>query len=335
MIAPGVQDFEKLRMSGSFYVDKTDFIREWWKGCDAVTLIARPLGFGKTLNMSMLNCFFSNQYAGRSDLFEGLKVWEDPAMREEQGKWPVIFPSFADVKGSTYAIAMKQIKTALVKAFYAHAELYQTDIFLRNEQEALNRISVDMDDIDAAMSLHMISRLLEKIHGKKVLIFLDEYDTPFQEAYMNGYLDELLAFSTSMFVDAFKANRSLERGILTGITRVNDPGFSDLNNLVLVTTTSDEYATAFGFTEEEVFGALEQQGFGEAEKQEVKDWYDGLAFGSVKDIYNSWSVTNFWIRANRTLTRRTPAATGWSGSCCAPGIRRPKVSLKFCLKAGT
>ena len=258
-IGTGIQDFESLRVNRDFYVDKTAFILEWWKGRDAVTLITRPRRFGKTLNMSMLNCFFSSRYAGQGDLFEGLNVWKDAKIQAEQGKWPVIFLSFAGVKGSSYQSTMVQMKKTLVALFSRYPELYKTDIFDRNETLALNKISEEMTDDDAALSLNLLSRLLEKYYGKKVLIFLDEYDTPLQEAWLNEYWDELVAFIRSLFNNTFKTNPSLERAVMTGITRVSKESiFSDLNNLDVVTTTSDKYATAFGFTEEEVFEALDQ-----------------------------------------------------------------------------
>ncbi len=335
VIGTGVQDFEKLRINNGFYVDKTDFIREWWQGNDDVTLITRPRRFGKTLNMSTLNCFFSNKYANRPELFEGLKVWENPAMREQQGKWPVIFLSFAGVKGGTYASAMKQMKTVLVRLFSAHVELYQTDMLDRNEQESLNRIRADMDNDDAAMSLNLLSALLEKIHGKKVLIFMDEYDTPLQEAYVNGYWDELAAFTRTMFNNAFKTNPSLERGIMTGITRVSRESiFSDLNNLDVVTTTSEKYAIDFGFTEEEVFMALEQQGFGETEKEEVKIWYDGFTFGSQTDIYNPWSVTNYLDKRKLDTYWANSSGNSLIGKLLRTGEPELKSQFEILLKGG-
>ncbi len=283
-----------LRNNGDFYVDKSGLIRDWWERHDAVTLITRPRRFGKTLNMSMLNCFFSNKYANRGELFEGLKVWEYPGMQAQQGKWPVIFLSFAGIKGSTFASTMIQMKKTIVKLFSTHPELYRTDILDRNEQAALDQIREDMRDDDAALSLNLLSTLLEKIHGKKVLILLDEYDTPLQEAYIHGFWDELVVFTRTMFNNAFKTNMSMEQGIMTGITRVSmESVFSDLNNLTVITTTSPFYTTCFGFTEDEVFDALDQQGFVEADKQEVKTWYDGFSFGGVQDIYNPWSVTNY------------------------------------------
>ena len=294
VIGIGGQDFESLRINDRFYVDKTDLIREWWIRGDAVTLITRPRRFGKTLNMSMLNCFFSNKYANRPELFEGLNVWADPEMREQQGKWPVIFLSFAGLKGSTFGSTLSQLKLTLIQLFASFPELYRSELFEASERKELLRIDGDMSADTAAMSLRLLSSLLEKQYGKKVLIFLDEYDTPLQEAYVNGYWDEMVSFTRSMFNNTFKTNPSLERGIMTGITRVSKESiFSDLNNLVVVTTTSEMYEKAFGFTEEEVFASLDQQGFGEEMKREVKKWYDGFTFGSVSDIYNPWSVTNF------------------------------------------
>ena len=293
-ISTGNQDFENLRVHHHFYVDKTDFIREWWQGADSVTLITRPRRFGKTLNMSMLNCFFSNKYANRGELFEGLKVWDVPEMRAQQGQWPVIFLSFAGIKGTTLAGTVEQMKIKLTELFTGFPELYAYSGFDENEKEALKGIQRKMSDTDAALSLHLLSSLLEKIYGKKVLILLDEYDTPLQEAYIHGFWDGLVDFTRTMFNNAFKTNSSLERGIMTGITRVSKESiFSDLNNLTVITTTTPLYTTSFGFTEGEVFEALDQQGFGEAEKQEVKTWYDGFTFGDVQDIYNPWSVTNY------------------------------------------
>ena len=165
--------------------------------------------------------------------------------------------------------------------------MYQTEQLDRNEQIALDQITENMRDVDAAMSLNLLSSLLRKIWRKKVLIFLDEYDTPLQEAYVNGYWDELTAFIRTLFNNAFKTNPSLERGVMAGITCLSKKSvFADMNHLVTVTATSEQYAAAFGFTEQEVFTALERQGFTENDKQNVKSWYDGFTFGRVTDIYN-------------------------------------------------
>ena len=192
-----------------------------------------------------------------------------------------------------------------------------------------------MSDDDAALSIHLLSLLLNKIYQKKVLILLDEYDTPMQEAYLNGYWDQLVAFTRTMFNNAFKTNPSLERGIMTGITRVSKESiFSDLNNLVVVTTTSDQYATSFGFTEEEVFAALEQQGFGETDKRDVKTWYDGFTFGSVTDIYNPWSVTNYLDKGKLDTYWANSSANGLVGTLLRTGRPEIKSLFETLLKGG-
>ena len=334
-IGTGIQDFESLRMNGDFYVDKTGFIQEWWKGRDIVTLITRPRRFGKTLNMSTLNCFFSNKYEGRSDLFDGLKVWDDPAMREQQGKWPVILLSFAGIKGETFAETIETMKIKLTELFSSFPELYAYRGFDENETKALKSIRKEMSDTEAALSIHLLSLLLNKIYGKKVLIFLDEYDTPLQEAYINGYWDELVAFTRTMFNNAFKTNPSLERGIMTGITRVSKESiFSDLNNLVVVTTTSNMYATSFGFTEEEVFASLDQQGFQEEDKQEIKKWYDGFTFGRVTDIYNPWSVTYYLNTGIFDTYWANTSSNGLIGMLLREGDPELKSQFETLLKGG-
>ena len=293
-IATGIQDFEKLRRYNAFYVDKTDFIRRWWNGGDDITLITRPRRFGKTLNMSTLNCFFSNKFENRGELFEGLKVWEDPAMREEQGKWPVIFLSFANVKQQKWEDARKVINEKLMGARNAFRSIMSDPMFTDEDREYFYAIKKEMDDATAATSLYNLCEWLYRYYGKKVLIFLDEYDTPMQEAWLAGYWDEMVSYIRALFNSTFKTNPSLERGIMTGITRVSKESiFSDLNNLTVITTTSSRYADCFGFTEEEVFQTLEEQGFSTKDKREVKRWYDGFTFGPITDIYNPWSVTNF------------------------------------------
>lgn len=293
-VSVGVQDYEKIIKNNSFYVDKTSFIKKWWNGRDDVTLITRPRRFGKTITMSMLNCFFSLRYTGRSDLFEGLDIWNDVKFRELQGTYPVIFMTFAGVKGRTYTDAVAGIKKQIVELFSEYSYLKDYDGFDDNERKALANISEDMKEIDAQYSLKLLTNLLKKYHGKKVLIFLDEYDTPLQEAYIRGYWDDMTSFIRTMFNNTFKTNPSMERGIMTGITRVSKESiFSDLNNLIVVTTSSDMYATDFGFTEEEVFVALDELGYTYEDKKGVKMWYDGFTFGKHTDIYNPWSITHF------------------------------------------
>ena len=290
-ISIGTQGFETLRNRDCFYVDKTDFIREWWESEAEVTLITRPRRFGKTLNMDTLNCFFSNHYKDRGELFEGLSIWKNEKYHALQGTYPVVFLSFADVKETTCEGAIQKIKNILV-------DLYMQYNFLKNSFSETSmikyqRVTYDMDNITAQDSLKNLSSILNSYYRKKVIILLDEYDTPMQEAYVNGYWDEFTSFIRSLFNSTFKTNPYLERAVMTGITRVSKESiFSDLNNLKVVTTTSDSFADSFGFTEQEVFAALDDYGLS-SQKQVVKQWYDGFIFGNQKDIYNPWSITNF------------------------------------------
>ena len=293
IISLGNQSFEKLRENHSFYVDKTALIQEWWENQDDVTLVTRPRRFGKTLNLNMMDCFFSNQYAGRGDLFEGLSVWEQEKYRQLQGTYPVISLSFASIKESNYANARRKICQLLSDAYTAHNFLLAGDTLSPSEKDTFRRKTIDMHDVDATLALHQLSLYLSRYHGKKVIILLDEYDTPLQEAYVGGYWEQIVQFIRSLFNATFKTNPYLERALLTGITRVSKESiFSDLNNLTVVTTTSEKYCTRFGFTEKEVFDALEAFGMPE-EKAQVKAWYDGFTFGSQRDIYNPWSITGF------------------------------------------
>ncbi len=292
-ISIGKQDFVSLRENHYFYIDKTDFIRQWWENADDITLITRPRRFGKTLNMNMLNCFFSRQYENRGDLFKGLSIWTDQKYQKLQGSYPVIFISFADVKQNNYKDAIQKIKNIIVDVYRQHRYLNKEDCFTENEKQQMMEITEKMDDVTAQDALKNLSSYLNLLYGKKVLIFLDEYDTPMQEAYINGYWDEFIGFMRGLFNATFKTNPYLERAIMTGITRVSKESvFSDLNNLTVITTTSDQYADCFGFTEEEVFKTLDQFGMSD-KKQIVKQWYDGFSFGPFKDIYNPWSITNY------------------------------------------
>lgn len=292
----GKQDFAALRESQCFYIDKTDFIRQWWNYRDDVTLLTRPRRFGKILNMSMLNCFFSNKYADRGDLFEGLDIWKDSGYRQIQGTYPVLYLSFASVKANNVSDAKKQVKSRIVSLYQDFEYLLENEKLMESEKMAYRHIlteMAEMDDITACDSLNYLCRYLEHAYEKKVIILLDEYDTPMQEAYVYGYWEEMTSFLRNLFHATFKTNACMERAVMTGITRVSKESmFSDLNNLNVVTTTSDQYAVSFGFTEAEVFAALEAFQLTD-HKEEVKCWYDGFTFGSHTDIYNPWSITNY------------------------------------------
>ncbi|MBQ7564197.1 MAG: AAA family ATPase [Lachnospiraceae bacterium] len=294
-ISIGAQDFGKLRERDCFYIDKTCFIKEWWEHQADVTLITRPRRFGKTLNMSMLECFFSNKYAGRGEeLFGDLEVWQDEELRAEQGQWPVIFLSFAGIKNKSFDETRKAINRLITNKYDEFRDVLDYNNLTPREKENFDAVSGEMDTVTAMFSLNTLCDLLERHYGKKPIILLDEYDTPMQEAWMFGYWDDLVQYIRVLFNNTFKTNPHLGRAVMTGITRVSKESiFSDLNNLTVVTTTTEKYRTSFGFTEEEVFAAMDAQGFDPSLKEEVKYWYDGFIFGSVRDIYNPWSVTSF------------------------------------------
>ncbi len=295
----GYQNFEEIRIEHIFYIDKTDFIREWWECADKVTLITRPRRFGKTLNMSMTECFFSNKYAGRSDLFEGLSIWEEKSpdgdyqYRKLQGTFPVIFLSFANVKAASYEEMVYKIGQAVTDLYNENDYLLDGNLLNEKERQYYHNIRPGMDAKLASDAIRLMAGFMQRQYGKKVIIILDEYDTPMQDAWISGYWEETARFFSGLFNSTFKTNEYLERGLITGITRAaKESIFTGMNNLSVITTTSDKYMTSFGFTEEEVFTALDNAGYGE-HKAKVKRWYDGFTFGVCADIYNPWSIASF------------------------------------------
>ena len=331
----GHQDFETIRQEGYFYVDKTDFIRQWWENGDSVTLITRPRRFGKTLNISMLEKFFSVDYAGRGELFEGLSVWKEEKYRKLQGTYPVIFLSFAKVKETSYHSAKKSICQIITNLYNQYDFLLEGGILNSKEREFYQKVSADMEDYIAADSLNALSNFLMRYYGEKVIILLDEYDTPMQEAYVNGYWEEMTAFIRSLFNAAFKTNPYLYRAVMTGITRVSKESiFSDLNNLKVVTTTSESYADCFGFTEQEVFDALHEYGLAE-QKEEVKYWYDGFTFGNYTDIYNPWSILCYLREKRIGLYWANTSSNSLVGKLIREGDPEIKVTMERLLQGET
>ena len=332
VISIGNRSFESMRERDNFYVDKTSFIKEWWENEDIVTLITRPRRFGKTLNMNMLECFFSNKYKDRGDLFEGLDIWKEEKYRKLQGTYPVIFLSFAGIKGNTFEMSKKQIGDKIVELYESNRFLLKSECISDTEKKRyISFLERPMDE-DVSYKLNEMSNYLSRYFGKKVIILLDEYDTPMQEAYVNGYWKELVAFTRSLFNATFKTNPYLERAIMTGITRVSKESiFSDLNNLVVVTTTSNQYETAFGFTEEEVFNALDEQGLSD-KKQEVKSWYDGFTFGDSRDIYNPWSIINYLKYKKFTTYWADSSSNGLINNLIQKGSPYIKIMLETLIR---
>ena len=291
-----------MREDHIFYIDKTDFIKEWWEYSDMVTLITRPRRFGKTLNLSMAECFFSNRSANRGDLFEGLSIWQSEEYRNMQGTYPVIFLSFAPIKTGRIDEIKAALKQIVADVYREYRFIMEAQIFHQKDREDFDAVSKQMDDMTAYTALNRLCSYLYQYYHKNVIVMLDEYDTPMQEAWIAGCWDETVDFFRSFFNYTFKSNKYLCRGLITGITRISKESiFSDLNNLEVVTTTSEKYTTSFGFTEKETFEALEQAGLG-AEQQKVKQWYDGFTFGSQRDMYNPWSIVSFLNKKGRYET---------------------------------
>ena len=331
-ISIGKQNFASLREYDCFYIDKTAFIKEWWDSKDDVTLITRPRRFGKTLNMSMVECFFSNRYENRADLFKGLEIWEHENFRCIQGTYPVIFLSFADVKTASFAGARKQICTVITALYGENEFLLESDALSVREKQNFTEVTPDMDEVTAACSLHNLCLYLSRYYGRKVIVILDEYDTPLQEAYVNGYWKELVTFTRSMFNSTFKTNPYLERGLMTGITRVSRESiFSDLNNLKVVTTTTSSYATAFGFTEEEVFAALKEQGM----SQEMENVKNGtmVSFSAGMRTFTTHGPSRIFLTPENWIpTGQIPVPTDWSAGWCVKVNQRSKRPWRIFLQ---
>nr|WP_300841162.1 AAA family ATPase [uncultured Acetatifactor sp.] len=355
----GHQDFSQLIQNNLFYVDKTGFIKEWWENRDVVTLITRPRRFGKTLNMSMLEQFFSLEYADRGDLFQGLAIWEEessdrknPPERENpqkgenplpgdykyrnlQGTYPVISLSFANVKEISFSNARKKICQIITNLYNKYDYLLEGDGLNADEKGRFRKVSAEMEDYIASDSLNALSNYLSRYYGKKVIILLDEYDTPMQEAYVYGYWREMVDFIRTFFNATFKTNPYLDRAIMTGITRVSKESiFSDLNNLAVVTTTSDMYADSFGFTEEEVAASLREYGLGD-KMAEVRYWYDGFVFGERRDIYNPWSILNYLKTGNLGTYWANTSSNSLVGKLIREGDPDVKITMEDLLQGRT
>ena len=333
-VAIGIQDFESVIENDYFYVDKTEFIREWWENGDSVTLIARPRRFGKTLNINMLERFFSLKYAGQGRVFENLKIWKEEKYRKMQGTYPVIALTFADIKETTFPNARKAICRNIKKLYNQYDFLLKGDCLNEDEKDMFRKISAEMEDYLAADSIRMLSDYMQRYYGRKVIILLDEYDTPMQEAYVNGYWAEIVAFIRNLFNSTFKTNPFLDKALMTGITRISKESiFSDLNHLTVVTSTSGKYETAFGFTQEEVSAALLEFGMSEREEK-IKDWYDGFTFGKKTDIYNPWSIINFLETKKLSAYWANTSSNSLVGKLIREGSKDVKVIMEDLLGGG-
>ena len=303
-LSVGNQDFEDIIVNNNFYVDKTKFIEEWWGNNDKVTLITRPRRFGKTLMMSTVKCFFSLRYKGRKELFDGLHISQNQDMMDLQGTIPVIALSFAEAKKlkesmadiTEYQTMVLRLKKKISTLFDGFRYAFDSNGLSDDEKRDCNIICKNdpkkFTDLLFTESIQLLCRVLIKFHGVKPIIVLDEYDTPLQVAYARGYWQDLVSLMSSLFNTSFKTQNYYQRVLITGITRVSKESlFSDVNNFKTFSVTSNQYADCFGFTEQEVFAALDEYGMS-GEKENVKEWYDGFVFGNLKEIYNPYSIAS-------------------------------------------
>ena len=290
-IGIGVSDFKKIIEENYYYFDKTKFIDEIIQDGAEVKLFTRPRRFGKTLNMSMLKYFFDvEKKEENKKLFKDLYIEKTDSFKE-QGQYPVIFLSLKDLKAATWEIMEKDIKSTVASLFLEYEDLYYE--LGEFDKPLFKKIATKEEGIENLKeALKVLVKILYKKYNKKVVILIDEYDSPLVSAYINGYYGKAKDFFKTFYSTVLKDNNYLQMGVLTGIIRVIKAGiFSDLNNLRTYTILSDDYTDSYGLTEEEVEKSLNDYGIGQ-EISKVKDWYDGYKFGD-SEVYNPWSILNF------------------------------------------
>ena len=282
----GVSDYVRAQ-SDYYYVDKTMLIKEFLDQKPLVSLFTRPRRFGKTLNMDMLRVYFEKTDEDTSKYFKDKNIWKcGEGYRAHQGKYPVIFLTFKDVKFDSWQATVEKIKSLLQEEYGRHQELLSSDRISDYEKEYFNKVlSATENEVELSSSLEKLSKMLATHYDKAPIIIIDEYDTPIQEGYSKDFYDEIIGFTRNFFSGAFKDNKNLSYGILTGCI------FSGLNNLTVNSVMDEAYDCYFGFTDEEVSKMLDYYGVAEKES-ELKEWYDGYLFGN-EEIYNPWSVINY------------------------------------------
>lgn len=289
----GISDYVRAQ-STYYYVDKTLLIKEFLDQKSLVSLFTRPRRFGKTLNMDMLRVFFEISQEDTSQYFSDKLIWAcGEKYQEHQGKYPVIFLTFKDVKFDTWKATLEKMLILLQEEYGRHKELAYSDKLANYEKEYFAQIlSGSASEVDLASALEKLSKMLTVHHGIAPIIIIDEYDTPIQEGYSKNFYEEIIGFMRNFFSGAFKDNKNLSYGFLTGIIRIAQESiFSGLNNLIVNSVMDEAYDNYFGFTEKEVEKMLKYYRVSE-KKTELKDWYDGYLFGR-EEIYNPWSVINY------------------------------------------
>ncbi len=293
-LAIGEDDFKLLRQGNHYFVDKSLFIEEVINDASRVLLFPRPRRFGKTLNLSMLQYYFTNKNTEENrQLFDGLAITKSPVFEQHFGQYPVVFLSFKSCKGDSYNKIHYSVSSVIARVFKEHNYLLNKDLLYPAEVEKFNQI-IDEKASESLLreSLLLLSEFIFRYHQKKVLILIDEYDTPIHEAYLNGFYTKAIELMRILLGNALKGNEHLQKGILTGILRVSKESmFSDLNNVEVYSVLNKNYNQFFGFTQREVDELLQYFGLRHLQP-EVKNWYNGYYFGN-EEIYNPWSILSF------------------------------------------
>ena len=293
-IGIGESDFKSLRIKNYYYIDKTMYIKDIIDNSSKVVLVTRPRRFGKTLNISMLKYYFDCRQKDNRKLFNGLKIMEqEEKYTSKLGAYPVIYLTLKDAGLMTYEMMIMQLKTIMMEVFYEHKELLEGEMS-EGERTIFNKIlSANATDVDLLNSLKMLSKIMYQYYDKPVMLLLDEYDVPLQNAYVEGYYDEAVKFFKTFYGVTFKDNPYLEKTVITGVSRVaKESIFSGANNFKVYTVLDNEFADDFGITEQEMDKVIEDFEV-QDDKEEIKRWYDGYKIGEVEGIYNPWSILNY------------------------------------------
>ena len=293
ILSVGIDNFKKLIDNNCYYVDKSNLICNLLDDFNQATLITRPRRFGKSLNMSMFRYFFEKSEEDNSYLFDGLEVSRNDRYMQEQGKYPVISLSFSSVKARTFEENLKMLSKLMTKLFEYHQESIDFDKLTPRERKQWGIYTEGTpDSIDLSDSLLFLSECLEKSYEQKVIILIDEYDVPLDNAYFNGFYDKMINFIRILFESAVKGNSSLKMAVLTGCLRISKESiFTGMNNLVVYSVIDKPYSQYYGFTEKEIRQMLDYYGL-QDKLEIIKKWYDGYSYGN-QEIYNPWSVLNY------------------------------------------
>ena len=294
-IGIGESDFKILRIKKDYYIDKTKYIKDIINNRSKVLLITRPRRFGKTLNMSMLRYYFDCTKKDSKELFKGLKIMEqEEKYTSKLGYYPCIYLTLKDAGLQSYELMIMQLRTLLMDIYYENRYLLEEAEMAPGERNTFNKILLaEANEIEIINGIKMLSKIMSTYYNKPVMLFLDEYDVPLQNAYVEGYYEECIKFFKTFYGITFKDNPYLEKTILTGVSRVaKESIFSGANNFHVYTVLDDEFSDDFGITEKEMDKIIDDFEI-QDQKEEIKKWYDGYTIGNTEGIYNPWSILNY------------------------------------------